>query len=268
MKKHLSFLFFIPIFLFNSAFLMQTKQQKDINNHFPKGEVIKYSLHYGFVTAGEATVTTDKKFHIVDDKPCYKVDVKGSTVGMFSLAYKVDDLWRSYIDVEGAYPRKFYRDIKENRYRKVETTTFDTKKNKATVTWLNNEKEKQLKKYDIPKETQDMISGYFFLRTIDYSKYKKGDIIKIKTFFQDKLYDFKVVYQGKEMVKTKLGKFSAFKMTPMMPENKLFSGKNAITFWMSNDSNKVPLKIRAKMFVGAIEVEITEYKNQFVHLKN
>ena len=81
------------------------------------------------------------------------------------------------------------------------------------------------------------------------------------------MYDFKVVYKGKETVKTKLGKFSAFKMTPMMPENKIFSGKNAITFWMSNDSNRVPLKIRAKMFVGAIEVEITEYKNEFVHLK-
>lgn len=247
--------------------MMQNDQEKNIKKSFPKGEVIKYSLHYGFVTAGEATVTTDKKLHQVDNKPCYKVDVHGSTVGMFSLAYKVDDLWRSYIDAEKIYPRKFYRNIKENRYRKVETTLFDDKNQKATVTWLNNEKKKEKRKYDIPKETQDMISGYFFLRTIDYNKYKKGDVIKIKSFFQDKIYDFKVVYEGKETVKTKLGKFSAFKMTPMMPENKLFSGENAITFWMSNDSNKVPLKIRAKMFVGAIEVEITEYKNNFVHLK-
>ena len=246
---------------------MQTDQQKKVKKHFPKGELIKYSLHYGFVTAGQATVTTDKEFYNVDNKPCYKVDVKGSTVGMFSLAYKVDDLWRSYIDVDGAYPRKFYRNIKENRYRKVETTRFNNQTQKATVTWLNNEKEEQEKKYDIPKQTQDMISGYFFLRTIDYNKHKKGDVIKIKAFFQDKLYDFKVVYEGKETVKTKLGKFSAFKMTPMMPENKIFSGKNAITFCMSNDANKVPLKIRAKMFVGAIEVEITEYKNEFVHLK-
>ena len=45
-----------------------------------------------------------------------------------------------------------------------------------------------------------------------------------------------------------------------MPENKLFDGENSIKVWLSDDINKVPLKIRANMFVGAVEVDITDFK--------
>ena len=45
-----------------------------------------------------------------------------------------------------------------------------------------------------------------------------------------------------------------------MPKNSLFDGENSIKFWLSADQYKIPLKIKADMFVGAVEIDITNYK--------
>ena len=113
--------------------------------------------------------------------------------------------------------------------------------------------------YSFPEYTQDLVSSYYYLRTIDFSTLKKGDQITINSFFEDETYDMKIEYLGKESVRTKVGKINAFKMRPIMPDNDLFDGEDSILFWVSDDANKVPLKIRAKMFIGAVEVELTEY---------
>lgn len=231
------------------------------NVEFKKGEEISYLVHYGFINAGEAIVRVDKNFHNVSGNSCYRVDVEGKTVGMFALATDVDDKWSSYIDREKHIPRKFYRKIKENKYRKEETVLFDHTGKKANVKYKKkNDTDWKRKEYPIPTNVQDMISGYYFLRRVDYEKLNKNEIIRMDAFFEDSVYDFKVRYIGKETIKTKIGKKETFVMSPIMPENSLFSGKEAIKIWMSADEDRIPLKIRANMFIGGVEVDVTEYK--------
>ena len=52
-------------------------------------------------------------------------------------------------------------------------------------------------------------------------------------------------------------------MEPIMPKNGIFSGKDAIKFWISDDQRKIPLKIRAQLFIGAVEVDITDYQEGY-----
>jgi hypothetical protein len=47
----------------------------------------------------------------------------------------------------------------------------------------------------------------------------------------------------------------------MMPENKVFDGPNSITAYFSDDKNRIPVKIEAKMYVGSAGVELTGYSN-------
>ncbi|PIY12322.1 MAG: DUF3108 domain-containing protein [Flexibacter sp. CG_4_10_14_3_um_filter_32_15] len=228
---------------------------------FTKGEKISYLVHYGFINAGEAIVKVDNNSHNVNGNSCYRVDVEGKTVGVFAWTTDVDDKWSSYIDTQKHIPRKFYRKIKENKYRKEETVMFDHNGKQANVKYKKrNDKNWTKKEYPIPTNVQDMISGYYFLRRVDYEKLTKNEIIRMDAFFEDSVYDFKVRYIGKETIKTKLGKKETFVMTPIMPENGIFSGKESIKIWMSADEDRIPLKIRADMFIGGVEVDITEYE--------
>lgn len=229
------------------------------NNDFPLGERFEYLAHYGFINAGKGVVSMKDDMVRKKNRDCYEVAIDARTIGMFALGVKVRDRWVSYIDESAIMPHEFYRDISENKYKLTETTQFDQKRGTAVVN-SNKKGKKSRKTYEIPTYTQDMVSGYYYLRTLSYENMKKGDVISMNAFFEDKLYDFKVRFEGKGVVKTKFGKVHAFKIKPIMPDNKLFKGKDAITIWVSDDINRVPLKIDVNMFVGTFEVEIVDYK--------
>jgi len=70
----------------------------------------------------------------------------------------------------------------------------------------------------------------------------------------------KVVYRGRETVKTKVGKIPCHLLMPVMPKNELFDGTNSISVWISADKNKIPVKFSAKMFVGHTGIELISFR--------
>ena len=91
---------------------------------FGAGEKINYRVHYGFLTAGEAELHIDKKIHTVNNRPSYKIEVKGRTTGLADKLYNVKNTWGTYLDTAAIVPHKFYRHIRENNYRKNEIIHF------------------------------------------------------------------------------------------------------------------------------------------------
>lgn len=234
-----------------------------INNRlsFGPGEVIKYRAHYGFLNAAIATMHISDTYYKLNDQRCMKIEILGESVGMFNLMLNIEDVWGTYFSPETLLPQRYWRKLKEGKYRKHEIVDFDQEEHKARVITYNfkSEEWREPKMFDIPVSCQDMVSGYYFLRTLDMEKLSKGDTIIIDGFFDDETYNFKIRYLGRDMVKTKIGKYNAHFFSPIMPKNSLFDGENSIKFWLSDDQFKIPLKIKADMFVGAVEIDILEY---------
>ncbi|UII29019.1 DUF3108 domain-containing protein [Fulvivirga maritima] len=231
------------------------------NESFKPGEVIEYTAHYGFVHAAKGKMVISDEIYSINNRPCYKIDVYGESIGMFDMFLRIRDNWGTYLDTSSIVTHKFYRVIEEGKYRKNEIVEFDHSKKKAKVKTFDNKKQKwrSPEYYEVPANIQDLVSGYYYLRVLDFDKYKKDDIITVDAFFDKELYNFKVRYLGKETVKTKLGKIKSIMLSPIMPENSLFDGENSIKVWISDNENKVPLKIKADMFVGAVEIDILSY---------
>ena len=232
------------------------------NTSFKKGEVLRYKVHYGFINAATAQMTISPDIYDIHNRKCYKIEVIGRSVGMFDLFLRIRDTWGTYLDTASIITHKFYRKIEEGKYRKHEIVDFDHPNKLARVRTFHNKKKqwRPEETFKIPENVQDLVSGYYYLRTIDFSNLKEGDLVKIDAFFDDELYDFTIRFIGREVLKTKLGKIRSLVMAPVMPENSLFDGENSIQVWLSDDINKVPLKIKAEMFVGAIEIDITDFK--------
>lgn len=228
---------------------------------FGIGEKITYRVHYGFVTAGEAELLIDNQIHTINGRPSYRIDVKGRTTGLADKLYGVKNTWGTYLDTGAVVPHRFYRHIKEGNYRKNEVVHFQQLNNKAIVSRLSkdNQQIEKTESYSVPSHVQDLVSGYYYLRTLDYKKIKPGEIVKVDAFFDKEVYDFKVRFVGREKVKTDLGKINALVLTPILPENSMFKGENAVKIWISDDQHKIPLKIRANMFIGALEVDIRDF---------
>lgn len=243
------------LFLSTTAFYAKDSYRYMAQTNFGAGEHLEYRVRYGIFNAAEAVVDVNPQIYYANGRPCYKINIVGTTLGAFSWFAKVRDEWQSWTDTSAIVSQKFYRNIQENNYRKTETTVFNHETDDALVTDENG-----TKKYNVPNHVQDAISGYFYLRTIDFTKLAPNEAVEVPTFFENSVYKLKAKYRGKDVVKTKFGKINALRITPIMPNNQLFKGENSIRIWVSDDANKVPIKVEVDLWVGSMVMEVSSYR--------
>src|SRR5688572_31219910 len=174
------------------------------NESFTRGEVINFKMTYGIFTVGKGSVRIHPNYFKLNNRDCFKIDVAGRTVGMVDWVADVDDQWGAYIDTAAILPHISYRKIREGNYKKDEIINFDHVKGKIEAKVFNHKagKFKEPQYYDAQPQVRDIISGFMYLRTQDLSKVKVGDTVIISGFFEDKTYHLKVVYKGRDVVKT------------------------------------------------------------------
>jgi len=253
-----------------TSFLLGSKKAVPTtrNNSFTTGEELEYRVNLAFFTVGKASTRVDKKLHKIGNRTCYKVDGYGETSDWISWVSKVDDNWGAYIDTTTMLAHVSYRKLKEGKYRRDETVTFDHENNKAEVKVKNNDTGKdEVKVYDVPHNTKDLVAGFLHLRVVDFKKLTKGDTIVLSGFLEDKAYNLKIIYIGKEVVSTRIGKIQCLKLRPVMPANSLFDGEDSIFCWISDDLNRIPVKLQAKMFIGSTGLELISFRGLRNQLK-
>ena len=238
-------------FVLATGFTYMDAYRRVSNTSFGPGEHLEYRVHYGFLNAAEAIVDVSPTLYKVNDRPCYRVNVDGRTVGAFDLVTHIRDTWRSYIDTSAILPQKFYSSLQENKFRKEENITF----NHATNT-VKAEESTERDVFKVPDNVHDFISGYYFLRTIDFNKLNTGQILEVPAFYDDTVYNMKVRYRGKDVIKTKQGKINVLKINPVLPQNKLFKDEESIRIFVSDDVNKVPVKVEVDLWVGSMVMDL------------
>lgn len=253
MTKLKIFIFLVVVSLVTAAFIPSDGYRTVRNDSFVRGERIEYRVHYGIINAAEARVEVSRSVVSVNNRPCFRVNVTGKTVGAFDMITRVRDQWRSYIDTSAILPHMFYRNIQENNFRKEETVIFNHSANTAF------DKDQQ-KTYKVPNNIHDIISGYYFLRTQDFNRVSVGEVVEVPTFFDGEVYKLRIRYGGKGEIKTKFGRIKVLKLTPFIPDNKLFKGENPMTLWVSDDDNKIPIKAEVELVIGSLDMDIKGYK--------
>jgi len=243
-----------PILIFSVS---SKPASKNFSATYLPGEQIRYRVHYGFFNAGEAYMRLTDKFYLVNNIVCYRAEIIGNSTGAFDRIIRIRDVWGSYFDSVRFQPQKSFRSIQENKYRKREETFFDYSRNVARVVAENDTPEV----ISVVPGIQDMVSGYYFLRLLNYNNLQRNDTIKLVGIFEDKTYNFNILYLGKTKIKTRFGKSNAFLISPVMPPNKLFKGEYPIRMWISDDQNRIPLKIEAELLLGSLDLDITDYSN-------
>jgi hypothetical protein len=106
-----------------------------------------------------------------------------------------------------------------------------------------------------------VLSAIYYARNIDYNKYKPGDKIPFTMFLDEEVHNLYIRYLGKEEIKTRYGKFRAIKFKPMLIKGTIFEGGEKMTVWVSDDRNRVPLRIESPITVGSVKVDMMGYKN-------
>jgi hypothetical protein len=249
--------YWFVLVLFLSIFGFIQAQLKLDSRHIVAGENLNYKATWGFLTIGSVSTKIDKTLYKVGSKLCYKIDIAGQTNGLAKLFY-VSDKWVSYLDTASITTHKSFRSIREGRYELDEQVQFDHINQKAEVKVYDKQtKLYKLKKvYDTPENIRDVVAGFMVFRLVDLSKYKKGDQFTINGFYEDEGYKINVKFEGEEYIKTSNGKLLCYKVKPIVPNNHVFDGHDAVDVWLAANNSKNIVRIRAKMFVGNILIDL------------
>ena len=263
MKAFKSVLLFISIILVSGLYAgMPLKNEpadtEDFcairNTSFQSGEQLSYTVYYSvigiYVNAGNATVTANlEKLH---GRPVYHLTGAGKSNSSYDWVTKVNNKYESFIDTSSLQPMKFIRDVHEGNHKKYENVSFNRVANTAVT---------RDGVYKVPACIQDVVSCLYYARNINFDKYKPGDKISFNMFLDNEVYSMYIRYVGKEDVKTKYGKFRAIKFKPLLIKGTVFDGGEKMNVWVTDDANRLPLRVESPLTVGSIKVDMMGYKN-------
>jgi hypothetical protein len=224
---------------------------------YAAGEKVAYTIHYGLITGGIATLELTSE--TLNGKEVWHSKMLAKTTGVADAFFKVLDIYESYIDPVTELPVKSVRNIHEGRYRKYNEVLFDHKSRPDSAILTSD-----LTGIHIaPQGIHDILSCFYYFRNhilpVD-SNLKKGELTTIITWFTDELYPIRLRYIGTDEVRTKAGKIKCYKFNPVTETGRLFKTEEDVSFWFSADKNFLPVKIRFDIFVGAFTVEIVSYE--------
>jgi len=224
------------------------------NTTFQAGEEVTYTVYYNvaglYIDAGTAIFTNS--IERIGSRPVYHITGDGKTNPSYDWIYKVRDKYETFIDTATLQPLKFLRNVNEGGYKKYENVSFNRSANAAVTTEGV---------FKVPDCVQDVLSAVYYARNIDFNKYQANDKIPFNMFLDNQVYNMYIRYLGKETVKTKYGKFRAIKFKPLLIKGTIFEGGEKMTVWVSDDANRVPLRIESPIVVGKVKVDMMSHRN-------
>jgi hypothetical protein len=214
---------------------------------FQTGEQLKYKLRYGFLTAAEATLrveATDIKF---DGQEVYHLVAEGKTSGAFNVLYKVRNRYDSYINKKDLSPYLYTENIRESNYRRSDKARFYQDQHKIVS-------KKGTFKGD--GQTFDLVSAYYFARSLELSKVRYGDKFVMDYFLDDGVTKLEIQFIGREKVNTAIGTFNCLKFSPSIQPGRIFRKDSKLYLWITDDLNRIPVKAQVELVVGSVTMEI------------
>lgn len=219
---------------------------------FQPGEKLVYRVHYGWLTAGEATFEVYPQIYTVYGMPAYVFRGSGKTASAFEWFYKVRDYMDSYVDTAQMRSLLYYRWVNEGDFHFVDTVRFDYSAHQirgrkgtfAMNTWV-----------------MDMLGAFYYARRLNVREMPPGTVVPIPVFLDDKIYDLGMKILGRETIKTDLGTFRCIKITPLVVADRVFRGQEEMIMWVTDDENLIPVKITSPIIVGSVSATLKSYQN-------
>ena len=223
---------------------------------FKGGEWLRFKVKYGVFNASIATMAVNEEMY--NGEKVFHAVGKGATTGLARIFFRVDDTYESYFGITDGKPRLFIRNIYEGGYTKYLKMYFNHTSNKVKI---NNIENGNITEINFQPGLQDVISAFYALRHHPNIENMKvgGQISMDMIFDDDEVYRFRLKFLGREKVDTPLGEIDTLIFRPLVQDGRVFKEQESLTLWISDDLNKIPVKIKASLRVGSLVGEIVSF---------
>ena len=221
---------------------------------FHPGETLTYNVSWsGVFSAGTVTMTVEKA-KLPDEREVLKFVVRGRSQGLVDKVIPVDDAVQSVFDPLLMQSLSYSLRESYGRKKRLRVTEFDHAKRTA-VCRLNEDPPETLA---IPDQVQDGLSLLYVLRTKeDLTTGRRKDIDVVDG---GKNWTVEVSILAREKVATAAGEFDTIKIRTHPKYQGVFIGKGEVVLWLTDDSRKIPVRMKSKLKVGSFVFELADMK--------
>ena len=217
------------------------------------GETISYRLKYGIFNIGYGSISCSKDL----DQNIGHIIAEAQSSGWIKIFKNLNYRYECYLDLDTGLPRLAIRSLKDGRYDVYNELNFDhNTRNDSSIVFSQMSGQ-----HVVSKNIFDILTGFYHFRMNFISdKMIEGEVVLIKTFFTDELWDLRIRYSGNETIKTQYGDLKCYKYHPTTVIGRYFNHNEDMSIWFTKDKNPIPVKIMANLKFGSIILECTEYQ--------
>ena len=213
------------------------------------GEELKYSAGFRLFPAGNAilSLTLDS----LNGKPAFLLATSVKTNSFLDAFYTVRDETLSWLNIMDFSLLKAVKTIREGKYHRNHSihTIGD-----SLLIWNK-------KYFTITEPVYDPIAFIYFLRSRELSL---EDSFHFFSAGEKEVREVWVNITGIEKIKVPAGNFDCLKVEPVSPDGKpLLKNNGELRVWLSNDDNKLPVKIEMKTNIGTMVMKLKEFKQRY-----
>ena len=261
MKQNLYFLFIILFSILGSKSGLFS-QCLDNDLAFQAGEKITYEVAYNlgniYINAGEVYFKAD--ITNLNNQTYFFFESFGQSYRQYDWIYKVRDKFQSVVEPDSFLPYWFTRDTYEGGYEVNNRYDYDFEHKRVIASTSNSDKPLTIETLPIDPCTFDVLTAIYYARSLDFDQYEPGEKIPIKFIIDGEFYELYIRLAGNETIKNRDGKtYKTIKFSAQLVEGTIFKGGEDLYVWITDDKNKIPVLIEAKIIVGSIKAYMTGY---------
>lgn len=224
-------------------------------------ETLTYDVMYkwGFINkvAGYATMS------LRNDGDLYRASVFAENAPWANNIYMLSDTLYTTMTKDNFYPVSYTYIAHENGKYKKDVLHFQRQGNTFTaeaVRYKRKSANAPMTSSTLHLEAQgmtvDMLSSFFYLRSLDFDNMNKGQSITVNIFSGSKKEKLKIIYMGTKNVSLNGRSYPAYYINFTFTRKGVESSA-PISGWISTDSQRIPLKVEGSLPVGKVRAIYT-----------
>ncbi len=214
---------------------------------FKVGETFDFRLQvkWGFISgSGKASFAVEALERVRGHQTLRLAFRTRGSVAVFGI----NDLQRSWLDTRTLFARRFEQKLDQTGYKRDKT--YDFLPEQMQYVNIANAADSGTLASNIPL---DDVSFIYFIRTLPL---KVGDVYTASRYYKADGNPVSVRVLRTERITVPAGSFDAVVVKPIIRTKGLFSEGGNAEVWFSNDARHIPLRVRAKVSVATLTMEL------------
>lgn len=228
---------------------------------FKAGERVTYRAYYswGFIWLSAGDVLFETRDTVYRRHPAFHFVSRGWSLQEYDWIFRVRDSFEAIVAKDSFSPLRFVRSTEEGGFKTYNRYSFNHADRTVSIVSYTSSRPYKEETKRVEPCTFDVLSAIYFCRNIDFNRYRQGDKIPLTMVIDNEIYSLFIRYRGKEQVKPRKNSttYSTIKFSVMLVEGTVFKGGEDMTVWVTDDSNRVPVMVEAKILIGSVKAIIT-----------